>query len=55
MRSFWKLVKDEGGATAVEYGLIVAMIFLAMIVGVRNFASEAIKMWDHVSNEVQTK
>lgn len=52
MRRFFSLVKNERGATAVEYGLIMAMIFLAMIVGVRNFASETIEMWDYISDEV---
>jgi pilus assembly protein Flp/PilA len=31
MRMFWNLLKDEGGATAIEYGLIAALIAVAVI------------------------
>ena len=31
MRRLFELRKDERGATAVEYGLILALIFLAMV------------------------
>ena len=53
MRLFSRLRKDERAATAVEYGLILALIFLAMIVGVRTFASTTIEMWEYVSNSVR--
>ena len=52
MRFFHAIFKDQRGATAVEYGLILALIFLAMIAGVSNFADATINMWDHVSNKV---
>ena len=53
MRSFYGIFKDERGATAVEYGLILAMIFLAMVGAVGAFAGGAIEMWDFVANQVQ--
>ena len=31
-----KFLKDESGATAIEYGLIAALIAVAMIVGARS-------------------
>jgi pilus assembly protein Flp/PilA len=31
MRTFTKLLKDESGATAIEYGLIAALIAVAAI------------------------
>jgi len=35
MRAFFqRLLKDEGGATAIEYGLIVALIGVAIIAAV---------------------
>ena len=52
MRRFFRILKDERGATAVEYGLILAMIFLAMIAGVSNFANQTIEMWNNVSDQV---
>ena len=52
MRRLFEIFKDEQGATAVEYGLILALVFLAMIVGVNNFAQTTIGMWGNVSNSV---
>ncbi|MBX7457088.1 Flp family type IVb pilin [Qipengyuania sp. 1NDH17] len=50
MVKFLKTIrKDDRGATAVEYGLIIALIFLAMIGGVQTFGERAIEMWDYVS------
>ena len=45
--------KDERGATAVEYGLILALIFLAVAGAIQGVASVTIGMWGNVSNEVQ--
>jgi pilus assembly protein Flp/PilA len=38
----------EHGATAVEYGIIVALIFLAVVGGVEVFASNANSMYQHI-------
>ena len=54
MRRFFGIFKDQRGATAVEYGLILAMIFLAMIAGVTRFADTTMGMWNHISNEVRS-
>jgi len=52
MRRFFAIFKDERGATAVEYALILALIFLAMVGAVGTFATTTIEMWSNVSNEV---
>ena len=52
MRRIIDLVRDRRGATAVEYGLILALIFLAMVTAVRGVASQTTQMWNNVSNEV---
>ena len=52
MRRFFAIFKDDQGATAIEYGLILAMIFLAMMAGVSTFAGTTINMWEYVANEV---
>jgi pilus assembly protein Flp/PilA len=52
MGRFSRLIKDDRGATAVEYGLILACVFLAMIGGVQAFAGATQSMWNNVSNEV---
>lgn len=51
-----KLIKaiasDTSGATAVEYGLILSLIFLAMLAAVQNFGNVTITMWNKVSNDM---
>lgn len=34
MKTFIKLFKDESGATAIEYGLIAALIAIVIITGI---------------------
>jgi pilus assembly protein Flp/PilA len=35
--SFARLVRDDAGATAIEYGLLAALIGVAAIAGITNF------------------
>jgi pilus assembly protein Flp/PilA len=53
MRHLCELSKDERGATAVEYGLILALIFLAMVVGVVAVGTSTSDLWGNVSNQVK--
>lgn len=48
-----RLLVDRRGATAIEYGLIAALIVIGMMAGLSLFADTAINMWNNVSNEVQ--
>jgi len=53
MRLFFaKLIRDFKAATAVEYGLICAMIVLAMIAGLNAVAGSTTTMWNNVSDTV---
>jgi pilus assembly protein Flp/PilA len=54
MRHLSEISKDERGATAVEYGLILAMIFLAMVVGVVALGSSTSNLWGNVANQVKS-
>lgn len=47
------LRRDERGATAVEYGLIAAMIVLAMVAALTQVASSTTGMWNNVSETVR--
>ncbi|VVT17474.1 Flp family type IVb pilin [Erythrobacter sp. EC-HK427] len=47
-----RLLHDDRGATAVEYGLIVALIFIAMIVALQGLATETVTMWNGVDSKV---
>ena len=48
-----RLFQDEHGATAVEYGLILAMIVLAMMAALNGVANETIKIWGNVQTATQ--
>lgn len=48
------VLHDESGATSVEYGLIVAMIFLGLVGVATGLATENSKMWDGVSSDIST-
>ena len=52
MRRILAIFKDRKGATAVEYGLILALIFLAMIGAVSLFGQTTIAMWNNIAQEV---
>jgi pilus assembly protein Flp/PilA len=44
------LVDDTSGATAIEYGLIVALIVIAMIVSLQGVADTVITMWNMIES-----
>lgn len=54
MRNFYRLMRSTRAATAVEYGLILALIFLATVAAVRNVASSTQTMWNNVSSNAAT-
>ena len=47
-----RLLRDQRGATAIEYGLICALISMAAIGAMRSFAGESITMWMGVVSTV---
>ncbi|MBY0342788.1 MAG: Flp family type IVb pilin [Sphingomonadales bacterium] len=46
-----KLVGDQSGATAIEYGLIIALIVIAMIAALQGVATTTADMWTRVESE----
>jgi pilus assembly protein Flp/PilA len=44
----------EQGATAVEYGLIVSLVVVAIMVAIGNVGDATVGMWNYVSNEITT-
>ncbi len=46
------LKRDVRGATAIEYGLIIAMVVLAIMVAVNTVATKTNNMWINVANKV---
>ena len=53
MRRLFEIKKDERGATAVEYGLILALIFLAVVSSIALVANTTTTMWNNVSDQVR--
>ena len=47
-----RIQKCDQGATAVEYGLIVSLIIIAMMASLGTVANGTQAMWNNVSNEV---
>ena len=45
-------LKDQGGATAVEYGLILSLIFLVIITAVHAFSTNASAMYNNLSSTI---
>ena len=48
------IVGDSRAATAIEYGLIVSLIVVAIIGALQLFAGKTISMWGNVSTAVQS-
>ncbi len=46
------ILNDRRGASAVEYGLILALMVLMMFVGLRSLADVTIGLWTFVTREV---
>lgn len=53
MRRLRDISRDQKGATAVEYGLIIGLVFLAIVSGVTLLAATTTGMWNNVSSEVR--
>lgn len=52
MRPIAKLIRDERAATAVEYGLILSLIVIAIVAGVSQLGSKTSSNWNNVANQV---
>ena len=47
-----RLLRDNRGATAIEYGLIVSLVVIAMIVALQGVAGANTDLWAHVREKV---
>jgi pilus assembly protein Flp/PilA len=52
IRTFRRLRSDKRGATAIEYGLIVALIGLAMMAGLSALGGGANGMWGKLDTRI---
>jgi pilus assembly protein Flp/PilA len=47
-----QLVHNGRGATAIEYGIIMGLIAVALVASMHNVAGKTTSMWGNVSTEV---
>lgn len=52
MKTFARFMKDESGATAIEYGLIAALIAVAAIVAMGAVGNGLVNTFESVSGEL---
>ncbi|MCO6051439.1 Flp family type IVb pilin [Mesorhizobium sp. RP14(2022)] len=52
VKLFARFKKDESGATAIEYGLIAALIGVAIIVGAGSLGNTLNKKFDSIATTV---
>jgi pilus assembly protein Flp/PilA len=52
-RTLRRLLTDQTGATAIEYGLIASLIIVAMMGGLQALGGGAGGMWSKINNAVQ--
>lgn len=47
-----RLATDRKGGTAIEYGLIAALVVIAMIASFTALADTTVTMWGNVNNKI---
>ena len=50
---FARFLKDESGATAIEYGLIAALISVAIVAGATLIGGELETTFDGIANDLK--
>ena len=50
---FARFVKDESGATAIEYGLIAALIAVGIITAATTLGTELSSMFTRIANKLK--
>lgn len=54
MRKLFKIIRDNSGATAIEYGLIAALISVAAMTALQGLGDELNSTFNSVSTSLQT-
>jgi len=54
MKFFQNLLRDEAGATAIEYGLIAALIAVAAIAAMSSLGTQLSTTFNKVSGHLET-
>ncbi|XLZ70752.1 Flp family type IVb pilin [Massilia sp. SR12] len=54
MKTIQNFIRDEQGVTAIEYGLIAALIAVVIIAAVKLVGTELDKTFDKIGTKLQT-
>jgi len=54
MQIIMRVLRDEAGATAIEYGLIAALISIAAVVAMTNVGTNLQTIFNDVANNLNT-
>jgi len=52
MNGLVRFLKDEDGATAIEYALIVGLIFLAIVTAITSYTQATNALYQRISNAI---
>lgn len=55
MERLKRFLKDEDGVTAIEYGLIAALIAVAIILAITAVGSNLSTIFNHIAGELKIK
>ena len=47
-------LKDRSAATAIEYGLLIGVIAMSLVLGMSAFGNEMTNLWKTVDDELKT-
>lgn len=53
IKNFSRFIKDESGATAIEYGLIAALVGVAIIASVRLLGTQLVTTFSNVKTALE--
>lgn len=53
MKFFRKMIRDTKGATAIEYGLIAALIAVAAVTAMTNLGAQVSKTFNNVNTNMK--
>ncbi len=54
MRMFYKVIRDETGATAIEYGLIAALISVAALTAMQGLGDQLSTTFNQAATSMQS-
>ena len=52
LKTLKSLLKDESGATAVEYALVIGLVSIAIITAAQGLGTSVTNAFDNISNEL---